>query len=102
MEQLFRYLESHNITTFLIRELANPTHIGNIYVEKGEAVSFLSDGIIAIYNVIGENGRRERAIEVLKMRGEEIDTRIVKAKMINKKGFVVYPKEELKGKYKLT
>ena len=52
--------------------------------------------------MVDEKGRRERAIEVLKMRGEEIDTRIVKAKMINKKGFVVLPKEELKGNYKLT
>src|SRR3989344_5831380 len=28
MEQLFRYLESHQITSFLIRETSNPTHIG--------------------------------------------------------------------------
>jgi len=102
MEQLFRYLESHNITTFLIREIANPTHIGHVYVEKGEAVSFLSDGIIVMYNVIMEDGKRERAIEVLKMRGEEIDTRIVKAKMINGKGFIIYPDQPLKGTYKLT
>jgi len=102
MEQLFRYLESHEITTFLIREISNPTHIGNVYVERGEAVSFLSDGIIVMYNVVYANGKRERALEVLKMRGEEIDTRIVKIKMINGKGMVVYPDKLLKGTYKLT
>ena len=102
MEQLFRYLENHEITTFLVREIANPTHIGNVYVERGEAVSFLSDGIIVLYNVFYPNGSRDRAIEVLKMRGENIDTRIVKAKLVNGKGFMVLPKEELQGKYTLT
>jgi len=102
MEQLFRYLESHEITTFLIREVANPTHTGNTYVEKGEAVSFLSDGIITIYNVIYPNGKRDRALEILKMRGEDIKRRVVQVDVINKKGFVVYPNRLLKGKYNLT
>jgi len=102
MEQLFRYLESHNITSFLIRETANPTHIGAVYVERGEAVSFLSDGIIVLYNVIYSNGRRGRAIEILKMRGDNIKRKIVEMKIINKKGIVVYPNRQLKGSYKLT
>lgn len=102
MEQLFRYLEGHNITSFMVRETANPTHIGGAFVEQGEAVSFLSDGIIVIYNVIYDNGERERAIEILKMRGEEIDRKIVKVAIENKKGFVVYPDQQLKGRYKLT
>ena len=62
MEQFFRYLESHDITSFLIRETANPTHIGRSFVEVGEAVSFLSDGIIVLYNVFNNNGMRKRAI----------------------------------------
>jgi len=102
MEQLFRYLEKHNITSFLVREVANPSHVGAIYVEKGEAVSFLSDGIIVLYNVIFSSGERKRAIEILKMRGEEIDRRIIETKIINKKGFVVYPNKQLLGTYKLT
>jgi len=102
MEQLFRYLEKNNITSFLIREVANPTHVGAIYVERGEAVSFLSDGIIIVYNVIFSTGKRGRAVEILKMRGEEIDRRIVEARIINGKGFVVYPNRRLKGNYKLT
>src|SRR3989344_3025230 len=48
MEQLFRYLESHKITSFLIREVAAPTHVGTNFVEKAEAVSFLADVIIAL------------------------------------------------------
>lgn len=102
MEQLFRYLESHDMTSFLIRETANPTHIGAVYVEHGEAVSFLSDGIIVFYNVVYDSGKRERAIEVLKMRGEDVDRKIVKAKILNKKGLVVYPDQQLYGSYKLT
>jgi circadian clock protein KaiC len=98
MEQLFRYLEKSNITSFLIREVNNPTHIGTIYVEKGAEVSFLSDGIIVIYNVIYKNGRRGGAIEVLKMRGEPIDKKIVAMEIKRKKGIVVYPKQELNTK----
>jgi len=102
MEQLFRYLERNNITTFLIRETANPTHVGAVYVERGEVVSFLSDGIIIIYNAIFPSGRRKRAVEILKMRGEEIDRKIVEARIVNKKGFVVCPDKQLMGDYKLT
>ncbi|MEK6871921.1 MAG: ATPase domain-containing protein [Nanoarchaeota archaeon] len=31
MEQLFRYLEGHNITSFLIRETSAPSHIGTTF-----------------------------------------------------------------------
>lgn len=102
MEQLFRYLEKNNITSFLIREVANPSHVGGSTVEQGEAVSFLSDGIIVLYNVIYPRGHRGRAIEVLKMRGEDIDRRIVAAMIVNKKGFVVHHEKNLEGEYKLT
>ncbi len=102
MEQLFRYLESHEITSFLIRETANPTHVGQVFVERQEAVSFLSDGIIALYNVFSEGGKRDRALEIVKMRGVNIDRRIVRAEISGKKGFIVYPKKQLKGKYTLT
>lgn len=101
MEQLFRYLESHDITTFLIREVAHPSHTGQVYVEQGEAVSFLSDGIIVMYSVIFEGGIRERALEVLKMRGTNIKRNIVRTE-IGPKGMVVYPNTLLKGKYYLT
>jgi len=102
MEQLFRYLETHGMTSFLIREVANPTHIGNTFVEQGEAVSFLSDGIIALYNVFYEGGKRGRALEIVKMRGVDIDRKIIESEISSKKGFVVYPDRGLKGNYKLT
>ena len=104
MEQFFRYLEKHEITSFLIRETSVPSHIGEVYSEKGEAISFLSDGIIVIYNVIYSDGRRGRALEVLKMRGEDINRKIVEVEIVNSEGFVVYPGRsfELKQDYKLT
>jgi len=102
MEQLFRYLESHNITTFLIRETATPTHAGNNFIEKGEAVSFLSDGIIALYNVFYKNGSRKRALEIIKMRGVEIERKIVEFEMKKSSGIIVHPNSVLKGDYILT
>ncbi|MFA6064948.1 MAG: ATPase domain-containing protein [archaeon] len=102
MEQLFRYLESHNITSFLIMETPHPTHLGQVVAGIDQAVSFLSDGIIVIYNVFYENGRRGRAIEALKMRGEDINRKIVELEIKDKKGIIVYPDKPLKGKYTLT
>lgn len=102
MEQLFRYLESHKITSFLIRETANPPHIGGTFIEKGEAVSFLSDGIISLYNVFYRNGIRTRAMEIIKMRGVEINRKIVPFDMIGGKGISVHSDRMLKGTYILT
>ncbi len=96
MEQLFRYLEKNKITNFLIREVATPTHIGATYKEEGEAVSFLSDGIIVIYNVIYDAGRRASALEILKMRGVAFKKKIVEMEIINKKGVVIRPNKILR------
>ncbi|MFH1803200.1 MAG: ATPase domain-containing protein [archaeon] len=96
MEQLFRHLEKKKITNFLIREVSSPSHIGTTFKEQGEAVSFLSDGIVVIYNVIHNNGKREVALEILKMRGSSFKRRIVKMRIIDKKGVFVYPDEILK------
>lgn len=102
MEQLFRYLEAHNITSFLIRETSNPTHIGATFVEKGEAVSFLSDGIITLYNVFYKTGIRKRALEILKMRGVGFERKIVEIDIKPGRGMVVFPDKLLKGDYVLT
>jgi len=101
MEQLFRYLENNHINSFLISECPHPTHIGQVATPETEAVSFLSDGIISIYNVYRPQGDRERALEIIKMRGEHFVRKIVKME-ITKKGMVVLPKESLKGDYVLT
>lgn len=102
MEQMFRYLEKNKITSLLIRETARPTHTGLNFSERGEAVSFLSDGIIVLYSLIYPNGSRERALEVLKMRGAEINRKIVKMEIKNKKGVIVYPDKQITGNYILT
>lgn len=102
MEQLFRYLEGHKITSFLIRETSVPSHTGSVFVEKGEAVSFLSDGIISIYNVFLRESERKRALEIIKMRGVGFDRKIVEIDIKQKKGLVVYPNKVLKGNYVLT
>jgi len=97
MEQLFRYLEEHKITNFLIREVATPSHVGNVYKEKGEAVSFLSDGIVVLYNVIYTTGKRDIAMEILKMRGVSFKKEMVKMEIINKKGVFIHPDKILKS-----
>jgi len=102
MEQLFRYLEGHNITSFLIRETSAPSHIGTTFFEKGEAVSFLSDGIISLYNVFYRGKERKRAIEILKMRGAGFSRKVVEAEIIVNKGIIVYPNRILSGDYVLT
>jgi KaiC/GvpD/RAD55 family RecA-like ATPase len=102
MEQLFRYLEENKMSSLLIREVPNPSHVGNVARSGDEATSFLSDGIIVFYNVVYSQGKRTRAVEILKLRGQPFDRRIVEAEILNKKGLVIYPKKVLKGKYTLT
>ncbi|MBT3397354.1 hypothetical protein HOA55_00995 [archaeon] len=106
MEQLFRYLEKNKITNFLIREVSSPSHIGTTFKEQGEAVSFLSDGIIVIYNVIYDSGERASAIEILKMRGISFKRRIVDLRIDSKGGVHIDPNKILakkKGKgFELT
>lgn len=98
MEQLFKYLERNKITSFLIRETHLPSHLGLIMPSKtDEAVSFLSDGIISIYNTIYASGMRGRAIEVVKMRGVDIDRRIVSGE-ITSKGWIVNSNKTLSRK----
>ncbi|MEM4256907.1 MAG: ATPase domain-containing protein [Candidatus Diapherotrites archaeon] len=103
MEQMFRYLETHNITSLLIRETPKPTHTGTDGpTEGGEAISFLSDGIIVIYNVLYSNGTRGRALEIFKLRGENFQRKLVELTISDKEGIRVYPDRPIKGKYTLT
>lgn len=102
MEQLFRYLESNNITSLLIRETPHPAHTGDNFMAPGEAVSFLSDGIIVIYNVMYHHGERGRAMEVFKLRGESFKRKLVECEIKSNEGFVIYPDKIIKPPYKLT
>jgi KaiC/GvpD/RAD55 family RecA-like ATPase len=54
---------------------------------------FLADGVIVIYNIRRQN-TRENAIEILKMRGEKHQKKIV-AMSITDNGIVVYPNKEI-------
>ncbi len=96
MEQLFRYLEKHKITNFLIREVATPSHVGAVFKEEGEAVSFLSDGIVVLYNVIYDTGARGSAIEILKMRGVGFKRKIVEMTIVSGVGIAVHTDRILK------
>ena len=102
MEQLFKYLERENITSFLIRETPNPAHIGAL-TGREEAVSFLADGIVVLYNILFANrGERIGGVEIIKMRGVHFLKKIVKMDIINGKGIVVHPTEQLSGEFELT
>ncbi len=102
MEQLFRYLEEHKMTSFLIREVPNPGHVGKSVTMADEATSFLSDGIIIFYNVIYVAGNRTRAMEILKLRGQQFERKIVEVEIKDKEGMKIYANKTLKGKYELT
>jgi len=102
MEQLFRFMENKKISSLLIKETSQPTHIGNSFARDDHgAISFLSDGIICIYNVVYPKGRRGGAIEILKMRGEAFKKVLVKSE-VTSKGVVIYPSQELSGDYQLS
>lgn len=91
IEQLFRFFEKLGSTAFLITETEQ---VPKIYSTTG-VEEFLADGVIVLYN-IKRGDVRENAIEVLKMRGEKHQKKIV-AMQITNKGIVVYPEQEVFG-----
>jgi hemerythrin-like metal-binding protein len=91
IEQLFRFFEKIEATTFLITETKQ---IPEIFSTTG-VEEFLADGVIVLYN-IKRGDIRENAIEVLKMRGEKHQKKIV-AMTISDSGITVYPEQEVFG-----
>jgi KaiC/GvpD/RAD55 family RecA-like ATPase len=91
IEQLFRFFEKLGATAFLITETKQ---IPEIFSTTG-VEEFLADGVIVLYN-IKRGDVRENAIEVLKMRGEKHQKKIV-AMQITDEGVVVYPEQEVFG-----
>jgi KaiC/GvpD/RAD55 family RecA-like ATPase len=89
IERLFRFFEKIGCTTFLIAETEL---IPNIFSPSG-IEEFLADGVIVFYNFRRES-KRETAIEVLKMRGEKHQKKIVAMK-ISENGVEVYPNQEV-------
>ena len=91
IDQLFRFFEELGSTNFLITETKQ---IPEIFSTSG-VEEFLADGVIVLYNIRREN-IRENAVEVLKMRGEKHQKKIV-AMQVTDKGIVVYPQQEVFG-----
>lgn len=91
IEQLFKFFERLGVTSFMITETnQSPEIFSTTGVEE-----FLADGVIVLYNVKHKDVR-ESAIEILKMRGEKHQKKVV-AMQITPKGIVVYPEQELFG-----
>jgi circadian clock protein KaiC len=91
IERLFRFFEKIGSTNFLITETKQ---IPEIFSPTG-VEEFLADGVIVFYSIRRGNVR-ENAIEVLKMRGETHEKKIV-AMQITDKGIVVHPDQEVFG-----
>lgn len=72
IEQLFRYFEEMNLTTFMITESSDAPHkFSNTGVEE-----FLADGIFVFYNFQGVK-KRTRGAEIYKLRGASHSQKIV-------------------------
>ena len=85
IEQLFRYFENLDITTFMITESSNaPKKFSNTGVEE-----FLADGIFVFYNFQGIDGRT-RGIEIFKLRGAS-HSQIIAQFTITNKGIIIDP-----------
>jgi KaiC/GvpD/RAD55 family RecA-like ATPase len=91
IEQLFRFFEKINATSFMITETKQ---IPSVFSPTG-VEEFLADGVVVLYNIKRGNVR-EKAIEVLKLRGAHHEKRIV-AFEIADEGVVVYPEQEIFG-----
>ena len=89
VERLFRFFEKIGSTNFLITETKQ---IPEIFSPTG-VEEFLADGVFAIYNVRRKNVR-ETAIEVLKMRGESHQKKIV-SMSVTSKGIEINPDIEV-------
>jgi len=93
VEQLFQYLETLKATTLLISETEEIPKIG---ITRGRIEDFLSDGIVIFYHIRRGN-IRQRAIEILKMRGVEHEEKVVAMQIVDKQGMVIYSEQEVFG-----
>jgi len=91
IEQSFLFMEKLGATSFLISETEDaPKKLSPSGIEE-----FLADGVIILYNIRNE-GVRERAVEIFKMRGSKFQEKIV-AYQITDTGVVVYPQQQVFG-----
>jgi len=89
IEQLFRFFEKIEATSFLITETKQ---MPEIFSQTG-VEEFLADGVIVLYSIKHGN-IRENAIEILKLRGVAHQKKTV-AMQITGNGLVVYPEQEV-------
>jgi circadian clock protein KaiC len=90
IEQLFRFLENMGSTSFLITETEQvPVHFSTTGVEE-----FLADGVIVLYTMKVGN-IKEKAIEVMKLRGAEHKKKIVAMNIVTGLGIKVFPDQEV-------
>jgi KaiC/GvpD/RAD55 family RecA-like ATPase len=89
VERLFRFFEKIGSTNFLITET---DQLPEVFSPTG-VEEFLADGVIVLYN-IRQGNVRETAVEVLKMRGEKHEKKIVAFK-ITDSGIKVFPEQEV-------
>jgi circadian clock protein KaiC len=93
MEQLFKYLEDIGVTSLLISETEELPNIG---FTQAKIEDFLADGIFVLYHVRRGNVR-QRAVEVLKLRGVDHEEKVVAMDILDGKGIIVYPDQEVFG-----
>ncbi|MBI4151993.1 AAA family ATPase [Candidatus Woesearchaeota archaeon] len=89
LEQLIRYLEKTNATSFITSE----TELIPKIFSKSGIDEFLVDGVIVLYS-ISEHNTRENAIEILKMRGAKHKKGMVPFEILSN-GITVYPDQEM-------
>lgn len=92
IEQLFRYFEKLGVNLLLVSETEN---VPKVYSKKG-VEEFLADGVIVLYHIKRKNAR-ERAIEILKLRGAEHKSQIVAMQIKAGEGIKIYPEQEVFG-----
>ncbi len=90
IEKLFRYFEEIGATVFLITETEQiPTRFSPTGTEE-----FLADGVIILYSIQRQN-MRERAVEVLKMRGVAHQRKVVAMRIVRGFGVEIFPDQEV-------
>ena len=88
--KLIEHIRNWDVTTMLISESMGDISMGTPRSRYG--MEFLSDGLIYLYNVRRKN-YRERALEVIKMRGVAHESKVCPMK-ITSSGMAVYPKQQ--------
>lgn len=90
IEQLFDYFKKINAITFLISETEQvPTTFSRLGVEE-----FLADGVFVLYNVRQKNVK-VRATEILKLRGEQHETKMVPLTISPGKGIEIFSQQRV-------